>query len=252
MLHPSPPPLLMQTTTPMVMGKAKVWIPLLVTMATLVSRISVAAYQDDKATPKKNYAQEYYQSFKGKPDNTEALVFKGPDAQEHVKYEPGGLRITLPPGHPDQPQGTGLALVSPVKGDFEITMSFEILKEPDPIDAGKKYGTRVSLGAYLDTPEKNEVSLSRRIDNNGVTQFVTYFFMAKYGPGATPKPRYLPTAAKTGRLRLVRTESVVACYASEGANGEFIFLKEYPFSALLLKSVYITMSTGGPQAALDV
>jgi hypothetical protein len=106
-------------------------------------------------------------------------------------------------------------------------MSFEILKVPELADAGKKYGTRVSLGVWLDTPEKNEASLSRRIDSKGVTQFVTYLSMAKYAPADTPKPPYLSTAAKAGRLPLMRTGSVLFCYASEGADGDFIFLKEY-------------------------
>ncbi len=199
---------------------------------------------------KKNYAQEYFQPFKGPPINAREFKFRGPDAESLVKYEPAGLRMTLPPGYPEQRPGTGLALLTTVTGDFEITVNFEILKEPDPADA--KFISRISLGVWLDTPEKNEASVSRRMDAKGVTQFTTVLSMAKYAPGNAPKPRGLPTPAKTGRLRLVRTGSTLASYVSEGPDAFLLFLKEYAFGADPLKTVYIMTSTGGPKAELDV
>jgi RNA polymerase sigma factor (sigma-70 family) len=202
------------------------------------------------AVPAKKYAQEFFRSFKGKADDLPDFKYRGLDGETVVQFEPDGLRITLPPGYPEQRPGTGVTLLSPVVGDFEITINFEILKETEPADA--KFVTRLSLGVVLDTPEKNEGYVSRRMDEKGVTQFTTNVSLAKYAPGAAPKPRSLPTAAKTGRLRLVRTDSTLTSYVSREANGDFVFLKQYAFSTAPLKSVYIMASTGGPKGALDV
>src|SRR5262249_10958134 len=54
-----------------------------------------------------------------------------------------------------------------------------------------------------------------------------------------------------GRLRLVRTGSVMSYYVSEGFDGEFRLLQTYRFSDEPLEDVCLVGSTGGPRAALD-
>ncbi len=44
----------------------------------------------------RGYPQTFYQSFKGNPVKPPKMHFVGRDAQEFVKFEPEGLRITLP------------------------------------------------------------------------------------------------------------------------------------------------------------
>ena len=66
------------------------------------------------------------------------------------------------------------------------------------------------------------------------------------------KNNSLPTHAKTGQLRLVRTGSILANYAAEGSEGEFKLLKEHPFGAEDLKGIGIIGATGSPKAGLDV
>lgn len=194
----------------------------------------------------------YFQPFRGKPDDMQRYVFRGQNALDYLTFEPDGLRIKLPPGYPEQRPSIGLALVSTVQGNFEITVRFELLKEPDPEDAGN-FATRVSLGVLLDTPERHEAAVSRRMIARGKTQFFTFLLMERGAIGKVqPILHTVPTEAKTGRLRLVRNGSVISCLASEGANEDFILLKEYPFSPLDLKQVFLHTSTGGPRADLDV
>src|SRR4051812_45478929 len=50
---------------------------------------------------------------------------------EKVRFEPAGLRISLPAGRGKLPT-TGLSTTFQVRGDFEITLSYEVLKAEQP------------------------------------------------------------------------------------------------------------------------
>jgi hypothetical protein len=56
--------------------------------------------------------------------------------------------------------------------------------------------------------------------------------------------------ARSGRLRLVRTGSVLSFYVAQGADGPFQLFQRYPFSADDLKDIRIAGSTGSAQASL--
>ena len=73
------------------------------------------------------------------------------------------MHIIRPLGNPGTGTGSGLTGKIAVRGDFEITVRFEILQEPLPADAGLPQ-TRVSLEAVLakPNPERNAASISRR------------------------------------------------------------------------------------------
>ena len=48
-----------------------------------------------------------------------------------MKYEGNAIRIILPSGYPRTRPGTGVITDFGVKGDFEITVGFEIITEPN-------------------------------------------------------------------------------------------------------------------------
>jgi hypothetical protein len=193
-------------------------------------------------------AKEYEWIFKGQPPNSQLLELVGPDADECVHYEPNGLRITLPTDHQGKRVGTGLGTNFDIQGDFEITMSFEILKEPDQNETG--LGTGVFLAVDLNTPNYSRVSITRGMRHG--RGFTTWF---ERSPEGADKPQTelhsFPTKAKTGRLRLVRTGSLVSHYMAEESSNEFILLEQHPFGEEEVKTVRIGGQTGGPQAALD-
>lgn len=222
-------------------------VVLVLTLLRLMPLVSLAQAKEESSA-----RMTYSQPFHGKPEDMQRYVFRGQVAADYVTFEADGLRIKLPAGYPEQRPSLGLALVSTVQGNFEITARFDLLKEPAPEDAGS-YATRFSLGVMLDTPERNEVSVSRRRIARGITQFFTFWLMERGATGKVqPIMHTVPTRAKTGRLRLVRTGSTLSCFASEGDKDDYLFLKEYPFSSLDVKQVFLHASTGGPRAELDV
>src|SRR5207249_967160 len=113
-----------------------------------------------------NLKAEYYHSFQGNPEKVKGWEVMGPEADQCVKFESGGLRITLPPGHADTRVDTGLVRGWAVRGDFEITVGYELLQTPKPADAGAG-GTRFSLTVALEKPGKNMASLSHRVARQG-------------------------------------------------------------------------------------
>src|SRR5439155_13565311 len=131
-----------------------------------------------------------------------------------VRFEPDGLRITLPHAETGAAQTIGVETHLAVKGNFEITVKYEILKEPEPA-GGRDKQTRFTLDIVLDKPGLNAASLSRTIYGEGVK----YVPWAALQPDINVKPKppniaHVPAAGKTGRLRMVRTGSQLAYYGA--------------------------------------
>jgi hypothetical protein len=194
------------------------------------------------------YKQEYLHSFKG-PPAVQEWNLTGPEAQECVHFEKDALRITLPAGYPKARGETGIRTNLAVAGDFEITMDFEILQEPEPADTG--FGTRLTLVTEMDNPEDTHATLARMLNSKGITQYVSYATPLKV-EGAPPKQRVhtLPAQAKRGRLRLVRAGGDVSYFATEG-DGDFQLVQQYAVGTAPVKSIRIVGTTGGERASLD-
>jgi hypothetical protein len=88
------------------------------------------------AVPRAEYPEDFHPALKGNAGEVPGLTIYGPDAAECVKFKPEGLRIILPPTFPRQRPGTGVVTDFGVRGDFEITVGYEIVQEPFPRPAG--------------------------------------------------------------------------------------------------------------------
>ncbi len=197
------------------------------------------------------YPQKYYHSFKGDTAKPVELHYTGQGAPQYVKFEPEGLRITLPAGSaPGKNVSLGLMAGFRVQGDCEITTAFEILAEPTVADAGSQ--TRFTLRADLDRPGKNMVTLSRRVAPDGNTFFMWWTMTNETTGNEDKKNHSVRATTKSGRLRLVRTRSNVASYVADGDEDEFHLVQEQPFGPGDLKDVGIVAATGSPKATLDV
>ena len=71
------------------------------------------------------------------------------------------MRITLPTGVAKERPLTGLSTGIQIKGDFEITMAYEVLHEPEPAGAGQ--GTGLLLGLDQETPASGSATLARGV-----------------------------------------------------------------------------------------
>jgi WD40 repeat protein len=202
--------------------------------------------------PTKGVSRDYHQSFKGAPADAPSFEPFGPDAEQCVKFEPDGLRITLPAGYNGERGAVGLATHIAAHGDFEITTNFEVLAEPTTADAGKN-DTRFSIMAGFESPKQDVARVTRGVRADSGPQFVAWSALWDAQQGKN-KNHYgsRPTSAKTGRLRLVRSGSIVSFFVAEGLDNEFVLLQEYPFTEADVRNLSLVGSTSGPKAGLDV
>jgi hypothetical protein len=202
--------------------------------------------------PEKQSRELLFLSLRGGPADGGGFEFFGPDVDECVRFEPAGLCLTLPRGFPDERPGTGLTIPVAANGDFEITVSFEILQEPKPADAGKRQ-TLFALDAILDAPGHTAATIAWKVDARRGPQFLAWMTVwDEVAQKDQTRGKGFRTAAKSGRLRLVRTGSALSYQVSESPDGEFVLLETFPFAAEDLKAVRLLGSTGGSNAALEV
>src|SRR5262249_24855139 len=74
--------------------------------------------------PAREHAWTYHEPFQGTPRQAKDFELLGAGAADYVKYEKEGLRIALPAGKKQQP--TGVATTFGFKGDFDVSVRYEI------------------------------------------------------------------------------------------------------------------------------
>jgi hypothetical protein len=193
--------------------------------------------------------KEYYHSFKGDRGLPDDFTWDGMDPQACVRFEPEGVRITLPAGHPGRRMGTGLSSNFGIKGNFEITMSFEVLDEPEAAKAGE--GTGGYLWIDSDTPALNRAFLFRSIQEQPAFGIWYQLRDQASGQGRTEESKQFPSKAMKGQLRLVRNGTTLSYYVAEDLSDKFTLLFEHPFCTEDIRAVRIGGQTGGTKASLD-
>ncbi len=202
--------------------------------------------------PKKEDARELHLPLRG--EDREGLELIGPNAKQCVTFEPEGVRITLPAGFPNERPSTGLRIHLPARGDFEVTIHYEILTEPEQANAGQR-PTKLTFQLTLDRRDRTVAAIARRVTSDKGTQLTTWTMRDNHdnGGNSQPKARQHATQAKVGRLRIVRTGSEASFYAAEGANADFTLLPPpRQVGDEDLKCIELVGATGGPKATLDV
>jgi RNA polymerase sigma factor (sigma-70 family) len=205
----------------------------------------------DAAAPPPRLDHDVHLPLKGDQTQAPGLTLLGPDAEKCVHFGPDGIRIVLPLDYPGERPFTGFRVPVAASGDFEVTVSFEILKEPTSTDAGPR-GTKLTVGVFLDAPQENLARLARRVGSKGVSQFSTWT-IKEAAPGAKPQTSYkaFPTTTKAGRLRVVRLGENVSYYVARDSDADFVLLESRPLGRNDLEEVQIGASTGGPLAELE-
>jgi len=220
---------------------------------------------------KKDYAEDFHPTLKGGKE-VQGLEAFGPDKTDCVMTEPEGLRIVLPPAYPRQRPGTGVITDFGIKGDFEITATFEILHEPGADLPGNQTDFKIVV-VPNETAEaevwhkstQNRAHLTREAAGRGswgqfkadVTKWnpevpKDQWGNELFGKVETHVERQLPALAKSGVLRLVRGGNVLYFLARDGNEKEFRIFYKTEFGDKDLKNVRLLASTGGPGASLEV
>jgi hypothetical protein len=217
-----------------------------------------------RKAPSKSTRNE--EPFKGKPHKEADFALLGANADKCVKFEPEGLRITLPA---DKSRGpTGVTTAFGVGGDFEITIRYELLAQ----SSGSSISVTANLNQPVVTDELNRPVVKAAsvscIKGGGIV--IPRNAPAPPGLGSSPRALQIFTMRKdaaritdrsaaafavnekSGQFRLVRTGENLAYYLADGLEQDFQWVTTHPFAADDLKDLQIFAKTSSPQAALDV
>jgi DNA-directed RNA polymerase subunit RPC12/RpoP len=183
--------------------------------------------------------------FRGRPLPAGMTLF-GPQADEFIKPEAEGLRITLPKGR-DSVESIGLSMALMVGGDFEITLAFEILQAEQPTPASYGVGVLMSVNETA-----GRIGRLERAKRQGITwdRWATIDGERKFQLGAAP------CKGKVGRLRLKRTQTTLHFLWAPGLAGDnFEAVHQWEFDAqeIALLRIEVNSNLGdGKAGALDV
>ncbi len=148
-------------------------LPFVIVAAVLGRMAAGFGAAQDPIDKKEKAAQEYVNPHKGKPEELRKLALIGPEGQEFVTLEPDGMRIRLPAGFEGARPMHGVNSGMIVKGDFEITAMFEVLREPGLGEAGDK-GTMVHLLVTANKPPFDLAGFSRHVKGNAPTKYTAW------------------------------------------------------------------------------
>jgi hypothetical protein len=227
-------------------------IPCVILGAALVWMALGFAAAQDRIEQKEKLAQEYVNPLKGQPEDLRKLALIGPNAKEFVTLEQDGLRIRLPAGVEGEGPMHGVNSGMIVKGDFEITASFEVLREPGLGEAGDK-GTKVHLLVTATNPHFDLAGISRHVKGKPPTKYSTW---RNQWDDVTRKNKQkfkgFDVKGTKWRFRLARTGSTLSYYVAEEGDADFRLLQQWDFVEDDCKDVRVVAQTGGPLAALEV
>lgn len=177
----------------------------------------------------------------------EVKVF-GPQAEEPVKREKEGLRITLAAARKDLAI-VGIEIPVAINGAFDISTGFEILKIAGTIS---QYGAGVAIRVHFDTPDLRDALISRTRRAEGGDKASAFLVMKKPdGKDDYKWQKEIAPASPKGRLRISRTGGVVQFWVKDG-DGDYVSLKSVDAGPEPVKSVKVYATSNYHRTEIDV
>jgi hypothetical protein len=204
----------------------QVWLLVLLLLVTLgpgLLLFRLAAGRQEPAEESKDLVYDFRKPFESLP----GLTLIGPGAEEVVQTDAEGLRITLPEGRQDC-RSVGIARDSPIRGDFDIDLGFEVLAVGKDIP-NPAAGLQMRLS--FESPASVWFALSR-FRNRYAPQPADLFGVVGHDgetfagyditilPDDREKPHGIDVRAREsrGRLKLKRTGSTLEFWVSDGGS----------------------------------
>jgi hypothetical protein len=191
---------------------------------------------------------EFYQDFCANPDPLPPLELTGRDAAAETRPEPTGFRVTLPKQR-TQSERAGLRLNSRLKGDFEITSSYEIIDAEQPT---KGHGVGYEIFVEFDSPRRHTAELGRvsRVVE-GEVYLCNHITTDNEGQPAYD-PRFPQAAGHSGRLRMTRLGGEITLSATAATGDGFEELCRYDVGTEDVVSVCTVAFPGHAPNFLDL
>jgi hypothetical protein len=170
-------------------------------------------------------ATTYETDFREAKFDNQFLVPTSPGNASLTRPDKDGIHLSSSPGKVVTNLGFGPRFK--VKGDFEITAAFTVIRAPQPKDG---FGSGAVLQIGTNSPDRPSAVMGRLSRKDGKQIFSTY---AAVGTGDQRKSsvRMFPTEATECRIRVARTGSTLQFSIMDNPGGTFRKLSSAPFDA---------------------
>lgn len=192
-------------------------------------------------------AAEFVQNFQGRPYDPHSFRPTGTNTRRAIQADSRGLRISPIDANSRLP--VGLVANLGVRGDFEITMSFELLRLNKPTQ-----GNGAGVSIYICTSSYNQAAatLGRFIHPDGEQNFLCHRATTPLGEERRHQGERFATTVGSGSLRLVRKGAVLSYQVAEGGSSAFQELYQTEWSGDDLEMVRFAAEHGGSPTSVDV
>jgi len=192
-------------------------------------------------------AETFVQDFRNGQLDRRVLSLVGKQVHQFVALEKAGLRVRQ--SKPDQSlEPVGCQTRFAIRGNFEVTASFEILDAPKTRIG---FGNGVTLRLVKTPPEANAATLAWFNHPERGEVFVADDERS-VGGKREHKHEFLPASAKAGKLRIARTGSQVRFSIAEGNEVAYREVKQIDFGTEDVQMCRIAGVTGMAPINLDV
>lgn len=183
----------------------------------------------------------WYQDFRKLKALPDSLKYRNLDVPGHAQLTAEGLQIRVQKPDRVQPgRGIGIETTFGLRGDFEITATFEDFKGETPLS-----GTGVGFGLCIAPMEEGEGAQIARLVRSK-DQGILWS-----GRSGTANGRLTPSTDNAARFRFKRTGATLYSMWSPGTRGDdFKILDQSELGTNDIRSVWVNVFTGGQ--SLDV
>lgn len=167
-----------------------------------------------------------------------------------VVPETDGLRMMIPPAA--RVDEVGIQPRVSLRGDFEIIVTYEIIKIVPP-KSGYGCGPRIYISTASDDEQAATISRMKRVkEGDSFCAHSARYVAAEQGERQRKHVIHVaPAAAGSGRLCLRRTGKDLHWLADDAERGVFIELHTAPFTDADVSYVQISLHRGGAKTAAE-
>jgi hypothetical protein len=212
----------------------------------LSRRIEAQQAGSTTASDQSRLKAEFHHDFKNGAFDSRTISRVGGDAEQFVRTDPAGLRIRIPAGLKDH-EAVGVAPRCRVRGDFEITVSFTIVKADTPI---RGYGVAATVWVETKTATNEALTIERGIIPKEGERF-TSTRVSGYPLDRKYDVRRARTKSRSGKLRMERVGTKATTSYADG-DQPFKVLRTVELGPEDLTLVRLAAETGVSDHSVEV
>ena len=190
-------------------------------------------------------AESFHRAFHRNPAGPPLAPF-GQVRLDFQTLDESGLRITLPRTR-HQLGAVGVRTMFAARGDFEITVQYEVLQAEKPASG---WGAGVMMS--LEAASQESARIGRAVDADDKQVFKWDRGNKKQTDDEADATNQIPSKQAVGNLRFERKGSILRYYVAEGKDSSFTLVHEEEFGSANIDTFRVVATTDDQPRSIDV